>query len=351
LHLADLGFDAWFAEAFEPHNRDGVIPARVAARHHGPCELLTARGRLGGLPEGRLTEDELPVAGDWVVARPLPGERKAMIEAVLPRKSAFTRKEPWRRTVEQVVAANVDVAFLVTAFGRDLSPRRTERYLVAARESGAHAAIVANKVDLSSDSVAELEAVEAVAGGVPVLTVSAHTGQGLDRLRAYLEPGRTVALLGSSGVGKSTLANRLVGRNLLKVAPVSRGGRGRHTTVIRELVPVPGGGLLLDTPGLRELQLWAGEGSVDETFVDIAELAARCRFSDCTHEHEPGCAVARALSLGTLSQERLASFRKLQRELRALALRQSRRSVRRPRGRAQTRSRQWPERAHRRRST
>jgi ribosome biogenesis GTPase len=351
LQLADLGFDAWFAEAFEPYNRDGVVPARVAARHHGPCELLTVRGRMGGLPEGKLTEDELPVAGDWVVARPLPGERKALIEAVLPRKSAFTRKEPWRRTVEQVVAANVDVAFLVTAFGRDLNPRRIERYLVAVRESGADAAIVVNKADLASDTVAELEEVDAVAAGVPVLTASAHTGEGLASLRAYLEPGRTIALLGSSGVGKSTLANRLVGRNLLKVAPVSRGGRGRHATVSRELVTVPGGGLLLDTPGLRELQLWAGEGSVDETFADIAELAAACRFSDCSHEHEPGCAVASALTRGTLSHERLASFRKLQRELRALAARQSRRPVRGRRGRAPTRSSPWPEREHRRRST
>jgi ribosome biogenesis GTPase / thiamine phosphate phosphatase len=321
LNLNDLGWDEFFADAFRPHERDNLIPARVVARHHGPCELISERGRLGGVPAGRLGEDDLPAVGDWVAARPLDGERKAVIEAVLPRRSAFTRKEAWRRTVAQVVAANVDTALLVTAFGGDLNPRRLERYLTTAWDSGTNPVIVANKLDVAVDPEADLAEVEAVALGVPVLALSATTGEGLDALEPYLVPGRTLALLGSSGVGKSTLVNRLAGRELLATNEIRSDGRGRHTTTHRELVPLPSGALLIDTPGMRELQLWADEEVLGSTFAEIAELAAGCRFSDCSHEHEPGCAVKAALADGSLPAERFASYRKLQRELRALELR------------------------------
>ncbi len=321
MDLQDLGWNAFFADAFAPHEANGWIPARVAARHHGPCELLTARGRLGGLPAGKLDDDELPVVGDWVAVRPLDGERKAIIEAVLPRRTAFTRKEAWRRAVEQVVAANVDTILLTTAFGADLNPRRIERYLTATWDSGADPVLVVNKLDEAQDAPAELARVEAVALGVPVLAVSAATGDGIDALRPYLQPGRTVALLGSSGVGKTTLANRLLGGGRLATGATSAGGKGRHTTTRRDLIPLPGGGMLLDTPGMRELQLWADESALEETFPEVASLAGRCRFADCSHEREPGCAVRAALADGSLAAERYESSAKLQRELRALARR------------------------------
>jgi ribosome biogenesis GTPase len=308
LNLEDLGWDAFFADAFQPHAADNLIPARVSARHHGPCELFTELGRMGGIPAGKLSDDELPAVGDWVAARPLDGERKALIEAVLPRRTSFTRKEAWQRTVAQVVAANVDTVFVVTAFGFDLNPRRLERYLTAAWDSGSSPVIVVNKSDVAAEPAAELLEVEPVAMGVPIHSVSAVTGEGLDALDPYLQRGQTIALLGSSGVGKSTLVNRFAGREVLATADTSAGGRGRHTTSHRELVPLPSGALLLDTPGMRELQLWAGEEVLDTTFSEISELAAQCRFSDCAHEREPGCAIRRALADGTLSRERWASY-------------------------------------------
>jgi ribosome biogenesis GTPase / thiamine phosphate phosphatase len=326
VDLQDLGWSAFFADAFAHHEANGLIPARVAARHHGPCELLTAHGRLGGVPAGRLDDDELPVVGDWVAARRLDGERKAVIEAVLPRRTAFTRKEAWRRAVEQVVAANVDTVLLVTAFGADLNPRRIERYLTATWDSGADPVLVVNKLDAAADPEGELAAVDAVALGVPVLAVSAGTGAGMEALDAYLGRGRTVALLGSSGVGKTTLANRLLGGGRLPTAPPSAGGRGRHTTTRRDLLPLPGGGLLIDTPGMRELQLWADEEALDSTFPEVAAFAAACRFGDCSHEREPDCAVRAALAGGSLSAERYAAWRKLQGELRALTIRRDARA-------------------------
>lgn len=327
MTLAELGWDAFFEDAFEPYNRDGLVPARVVARHHGPCELLAEAGPLGGITAGRLDDDALPAAGDWVVARPLAGERKALIEAVLPRRSAFTRKEAWRRTAEQVVAANVDVVFVVSAFGRDLNPRRIERYLTATWESGAAPVIVLNKADTSDAPELDAAPIEEVALGVPVLPVSAITGAGVEALEEHLGRGRTAALLGSSGVGKSTLVNRLAGREVMDTGGVRLDDeRGRHTTSHRELVLLPGGrGLLLDTPGMRELQLWADEDALDATFGEIADLASLCRFTDCAHRTEPGCAVRTALDDGTLSEARWASYQKLQRELRALAVKQDQR--------------------------
>ncbi|MDQ4030456.1 MAG: ribosome small subunit-dependent GTPase A [Actinomycetota bacterium] len=316
MTLEALGWSAFFADAFPPD--DQLIPARVIARHHGPCVLLSEQGKLGGVAR----DGVLPAVGDWVAARPLPGEHKAAIEAVLPRRSAFARKQAGLRTEEQVVAANVDTVFLVQALGHDFNLRRLERYLVAAWESGADPVIVLTKADLAADVADAVAEAETVALGVPVLALSAATGEGLPQLEPYLVPGRTVALLGSSGVGKSTLVNRLAGREVLATQEIRADGRGRHTTSHRELVPLPGGALLLDTPGMRELQLWAGEDSLDGAFVDVAELAARCRFADCAHGTEPGCAVRAALGDGRLDPERWDSYRKLQRELRALAIRQ-----------------------------
>ena len=321
MQLKDLGWDAFFEDAFEPYAADNLIPARVSARHHGPCELLTENGRMGGLPAGKLSDEELPAVGDWVAARPVQGERKAIIEAVLPRRTSFSRKEAFQRTREQVVAANVDTVFIVTAFGFDLNPRRLERYLTAAWDSGSAPVIVVNKLDTADDPWSELAFVEPVSMGVPIHSVSAVTGEGLDELDAYLHVGATIVLLGSSGVGKSTLVNRFAGSELLETSATSAAGRGRHTTSHRELVPLPSGALLLDTPGMRELQLWAGEEVLDTTFSEIAQFSAECKFSDCSHTSEPGCAIRRALGDGSLSQERWSSYTKLQREIRALEIR------------------------------
>jgi ribosome biogenesis GTPase / thiamine phosphate phosphatase len=305
--LEALGWNEFFADAFAPYEPQGLRPARVAVQERGGMVLFTSSGTAQARGSA--------VSGDWVAF----DEERGEIRAVLPRQTRFARKEPWL-TEEQVVAANVDTVFLITDCGRDFKPRRIERYLTAAWDSGADPVIVLAKSDLAealSETVAEAEA---VAFGVPVHAVSSLTGYGLGALASYLTPGRTVALLGSSGVGKSTLVNRLAGSELLATGDVRRDGRGRHTTTHRELVQLPGGGLILDTPGMRELQLWASETALDETFSDVAELAHSCRFSDCAHGTEPGCAVRAALADGTLPAVRWESYRKLQRELRALAL-------------------------------
>jgi ribosome biogenesis GTPase len=254
--------------------------------------------------------------GDWVALSAAEGDTTVTIDAVIPRASAFVRRAAGRATQAQVVAANVDVVFLVTSVGRDLNPRRLERYLALARESGAEPVIVVSKSDLADDLVAALQEVESVARGAPLHSVSSLTGAGIDELRRYLGAGRTVALLGSSGVGKSTLVNALLGHERQHTAAVRDDGKGRHTTTHRELLPVPGGAWLLDTPGMRELQLWTGEEGLAGTFEDVAALAVRCRFADCHHDTEPGCAVRIAVTEGTLAAARLDSWRKLEAEQR-----------------------------------
>jgi ribosome biogenesis GTPase len=283
--------------------------------------VLTERGELRVRLAGRLRHEaasaaDLPVVGDWVALR------DGMIHAVLPRRSAFTRKAAWSPTEAQVLAANLDTVFVVSGLDGDFNLRRLERYLTLAWESGATPALVLTKADLCEDVGGALLEAEQVALGVPAHVVSNVTGEGLDELEPYLGPAKTVALLGSSGVGKSTLANRLLGAELQATEEIAEDGRGRHTTTSRQLLRLPGGALLVDTPGLREIQLWDADEGIEEAFADVDELAAGCRFNDCAHRREPGCAVQAAIDQGRLPRERLQSYRALQRELARLARKQ-----------------------------
>jgi ribosome biogenesis GTPase len=303
------------------------------------------RGSVRAHLPGRLAYDGVDVAvGDWV------GLAGAAIRSVLPRKSAIVRSAAGRTSDSQTLAANVDIAFVVSSLGPDLEPRRIERYLVTIWESGAAPEIVLTKADRMDDPWELVAEVEAVAVGVPVHVVSAVTGVGCDALRARIGAGTTAVLLGSSGVGKSTLVNRLVGRERMAVKETRvDDDEGRHTTTHRELIVLPGGGVVIDTPGLRELQLWDGGGeSVGLAFADIEELAAQCRFNDCGHGTEPGCAVQAALRSGELSYERHRSWLKLQRELRAIAMRTDARLRREEKRKWQHRAREGRARARHR---
>ena len=333
-NLNDLGWDegwraVWTGEAT-------AVPARILSMHREAYGLATAEGERTGQLSGRLRHDakseaDLPAVGDWVAARLPPGEGAAAILAVLPRRTRLARKVPGAETAEQVVAANVDVVLVVAGLDHDYNPRRLERALVLAKGGGAEPVIVLNKADLLSpaDLAARVAETHAVAPGVTVVAVSAATGEGLGALAPSLRPGRTAALIGSSGVGKSTLVNRLLGEERQPTFPVrEHDARGRHTTTRRELLRLPGGALLIDTPGLRELQLWAAPDALEGAFSEVDALAASCRFTDCKHDGEPGCAVAEAAALGVLDAGRLASYHKLQKEIRHLALRQDERGQR-----------------------
>jgi ribosome biogenesis GTPase len=312
LDLAALGWTPELAENLPP----GLVPGRVVAAHRAAFDVQTADGPVRTRLPGRLVHEHVDVAvGDWI------GLGEGLIRDVLPRRSAIVRQAAGRTSDAQTLAANVDIAFVVTSLGPDLEPRRIERYLVTIWESGAVPEVVLTKADRLEDPWAQVPAVEAVALGVPVHVVSAVTGLGCDELRARLQPGVTAVLLGSSGVGKSTLVNRFVGSERMAVEETRvDDDEGRHTTAHRELIELPGGGMVIDTPGIRELQLWDG-GGIDEAFADVEALAAGCRFNDCSHTTEPGCAVNAALASGELATERYGSWVKLQRELRAIAIR------------------------------
>jgi ribosome biogenesis GTPase len=316
--LDELGWDAGWASAFEQLHEENLIPARVAAQHRGAYEVWTADGELRARAAGRLYYEHevgapVPAVGDWV------GVQEATITSILSRRSAFIRKRAGLGSDEQVLAANVDAAFLLAGLDDDFSLRRLERYITTAWDSGAEPIVVLTKADLCDDVADAMLQVESVAIGVPVHPISNVTGMGIDELAPRLRPGRTIVLLGSSGVGKSTLLNRLAGTELMRTGELADDGTGRHTTTHRELVRLPCGSLVIDTPGLRELQFW--DGDVSAAFEDIEALAAECRFRDCAHAREPGCAVLGAVDNGTLSLDRLRSWRKFQRELESIAAR------------------------------
>ncbi len=326
--LYKLGWDPFFAKAFEPFHTGAFLPARVAVQHKGQYILYTELGEMQGKIAGRLRHraneiTDFPAVGDWVVMRARPEEGTATITDILPRRTKFSRKVPGPITAEQIIAANIDKAIIVSGLDEDFNPRRIERYLVLTAESGAEPVIVLNKADLCDDLPEVLSEVNTISGGAPVLVTSVKRKEGLEQLVASIGEGRTGTLLGSSGVGKSSILNHLLGADHFFTREV-RGtdSRGRHATTHRELVLLPTGGMLIDTPGMRELQLWGETSAVNESFDDIEELIATCKFTNCRHDTEPGCAVRQALEDGTLEPERFASYQKLQKEMNYLTRKQ-----------------------------
>jgi len=318
--LENYGWSATLQQQFASHAAQGLVPARVLVQQRGHYEIVSAAGELTATLAGKFARDAdegaFPVAGDWVAVAAREGDATAIIRDVLPRHGVFVRRAAGPGAARmQVVAANVDVALLVAALN-DFNVRRIERYLAAALESGAQPVIVLTKADMCDDVEALKAEVEAIAFGVPVHAVSAPTGDGLDALRAHLAPGKTAVLVGSSGAGKSTLVNAFAGSARMETRAISVDGqRGRHTTTHRELVLLPSGALILDTPGMRELGLWDAGAGLSAAFGDVEELMTQCKFHDCRHRTEPGCAVRAALEDGTLAAERWEAYGKLQREL------------------------------------
>lgn len=322
MSLADFGWNGALASMFAPHAAAGLEPARVV------CELRrkfyavqTETGEVlaecgGGFFHVAKVADQFPAVGDWVAVRLRPAEAKADLHAVLPRRTKFSRRAAGSEEIEQIVAANIDTVFLVSGLDRNFNPKRIQRFLVAAKDSGAEPVIVLNKADLRPDAEKVRHEVETLVPGVPVFITSTVTRKGLKALASrYALAGRTLAFIGSSGVGKSSLINALVRNDDLPTADVrEKDSKGRHTTTRRELVVTPSGALVIDTPGMRELQLWGVDDGVDEAFPEIAALATRCRFTDCGHTNEPGCAIRAALASGELAAGRFESYRKLEAE-------------------------------------
>lgn len=316
----DLGWDAYFEAMWADAKMDECVAARVVSQQRGLWRVAGEFEECWAEPSGKFRKEseeggDWPAVGDWVSVEMRPEKQSALIQRVLPRRSRFVRKVAGKQIAEQVIVANIDVALIVAALDGDFNVRRVERYLAQCWESGARPVVVLNKADVVADASELAAEVEGIAMGVPVLLVSAKTGEGLQALETHFKKGQTIVLLGSSGVGKSSLVNRLLMEERQSTFAVRESdSRGRHTTTSRDLFLLPNGAMIIDTPGLRELQLWnAGEG-LTQTFADVDELAAQCRFTDCQHVNEPGCVVQEAIAAGNLDVNRLASWRKLQRE-------------------------------------
>ena len=321
MSILRWGWNDYFEAVWKDAERHGAVPARVIAQSRGIWRIAGNFGECPAEVAGKLRlaaaeGADWPAVGDWVAVEFRGVGSAARIQDVLPRRGRFVRKMAGKKLAEQVVAANVDIALLVSALDGDFNPRRVERYLAQCWESGAKPVIVLNKADVCETPQKTIEQMENGAMGVSVCAVSAKTGQGFDELENYFARVQTIVLLGSSGVGKSTIVNRLLGRAIQEVQEVRESdSRGRHTTTARELFALPGGALLMDTPGLRELRLWDADEGISQAFADIESLAARCRFGNCRHDGEPGCAVKAAIEAGTLDMARLENWRKLEREL------------------------------------
>ena len=333
IDLAALGWSARRQSEFDALDVKSLVPGRVCLEHNHVYRVLTASGEVLAEVAGRIKHlatgrRELPAVGDWVALRVGSAGARASIKAILKRDSWFSRKAAGRVTAEQVLAANVDVVLLVFALGAPVNRRAIERYLVVAGKSGARPVVVLNKADLAPDPAGASADASAVTGGAPVHAVSAATEGGVTALESYLAPGVTLALLGPSGAGKSSIVNRLLGESRLPTGEVREWDRrGRHTSVHRQMVVRPAGGLIVDTPGLRELQLWESDDGLAGTFADIDARADRCRFRDCQHDREPGCAVKAAVKSGEIPPERHASYLKLRREQADIASRRDERAL------------------------
>jgi ribosome biogenesis GTPase len=333
-NLEALGWRTHFEEQMSPFAELGMIPARVARQDKGYYMLLSASGRVRAETAGKLRYDQrfgsqYPTVGDWVAIQPAQGSGSATIHAVLDRLSYFSRKKAGSRTAEQGLCANVDTAFVVSSLvgERGFVLRRIERFLTLVGEAGAEPVIVLNKRDLCDKTSSHIAEAENIAPGVPVFAISATTGEGIEGLYPHLSHGETSVLLGPSGVGKSSIINAVAGEQVAKTGSVRESdGRGKHITSWREMIMLPDRGIIIDTPGMRELQLWADEESLYSSFSDIIQLAAECRFRNCTHQREPGCAVRAAVANKDLEEDRLESFFRQQSELSYLDRRKDQRA-------------------------
>lgn len=329
MNLTELGWNTAYENAFNEYKVQGYLPGRIFAEYKNFYKVIYEGGELLAEISGKLQyaaelQQDLPAVGDWVAIAPRQNESRGTIHHILPRKSKFSRKAAGTNTREQIVAANIDTVFIVNSMNNDFNPRRIERYLLLAWESGAGPVIVLSKSDLCENPQKMTAEAEAVAMGVPVHAISTYQGTGILELQQYFKPGSTVALLGSSGVGKSSIINYLLGEEVQKVQELRNDGqKGKHTSTHREMFILPHGGLIIDTPGMREIQLWDADGGLQEAFEDIEAAAANCFFRDCKHEKEPGCAVREAIENGIIEEERLESYKKLEKELRYLEKKQS----------------------------
>lgn len=316
MDLIRLGWNDFFKkETLETNTFYG----RVSVEHKSIYKILTEFGEMKAVVTGKMkfnaqNSGELPVVGDWVIFS--KENDLAVIQEVLPRKCKFSRKVAGVETSEQIVASNIDHLFIVTSLNQDLNLRRLERYLTLAWDGGANPVIILSKADLCEDLDEAISQVESIAWGIPIHVTSSLDDIGFDELEEYFEGNQTIAVLGSSGVGKSTLINKLLGNEVLKVSEIGEyKDKGKHTTTHRELVLLPKSGIIIDTPGMREIQIWDGSEGFEKTFADVEELANNCKFSDCKHESEPNCAINEAVKNGTLEKKRLKSYKKLQREI------------------------------------